>query len=418
MARRDDSPKLWKEELKRAWRELRGAQLSPARAAAAVALGLFVGSIPAYGIHTPVVLAICLLFQLDFLLAWVASNISNPFFSPFLLSGEAQVGAYVRTGAWLDLSYGAVRDLVREQGFGSFLWANLEHIAVGAPFVATGLAVVGAVVAYGTVYARRRMGASGVRTPYVLPDDAPPWWRATERVAQRYAPVGEISTPAERTRFHYVRIKLLTDPVTKMIADLFDEGGLGELCDIGTGRGQLPLVMLELGRARRAWGVDWDEEKIAGAQAAAALAPSLEARFEVGDAKSVELPTSDTVLLIDVIHYLTLAEQDALLARAARAVRPGGRLVVREADTERGWRSFMTLAEELFFTLVRFNRGARVKFRPARDIAAVLEAEGLRADVCPAWGGTPFSNVLVIGKRPRRDERSVELPENASLATS
>src|SRR5690606_37419967 len=140
---------------------LRGARLSPARAAAAVALGLFVGSIPAYGIHTPVVLAVCSLFQLDFLLAWVASNVSNPFFSPFLLTGEAQVGAYLRRGEWLDLSYGVVRGMVREHGLGSFLWQNVEHIAVGAPVVPAGLAVGGGAMAYLTVHLRRRSGSTG-----------------------------------------------------------------------------------------------------------------------------------------------------------------------------------------------------------------------------------------------------------------
>ena len=85
-------PSLLREELKRAWRELRGADLSPARAAAAVALGLFIGSQPIFGLHTPLVLIICLLLQLDALLAWVASNISNPFFAPFLMTGEVLVG--------------------------------------------------------------------------------------------------------------------------------------------------------------------------------------------------------------------------------------------------------------------------------------------------------------------------------------
>ena len=109
---------------------------------------------------------------------------------------------------------------------------------------------------------------------------------------------------------------------------------------------------------------------------------------------------ADTVMLIDVIHYLTLEEQDALLANEPHA-RCGrsGRLVVREADTERGWRSWVTLAEEKFFTLLRFNRGARVQFRAASSIVKVLEGAGLVCEVQPAWGGTPFSNVLIIGRR-------------------
>ena len=42
-----------------------------------------------------------------------------------------------------------------------------------------------------------------------------------------------------------------------------------------------------------------------------------------------------------------------------------------------------TLAEERFFTLIRFNRGERVRFRPAREIAARLEAAGMSCETRP-----------------------------------
>ncbi len=80
-------------------------------------------------------------------------------------------------------------------------------------------------------------------------------------------------------------------------------------------------------------------------------------------------------------------------------MRPGGRLLVREADTERGVRSAVTLLEERVFTAARFNRGERVRLRAAREIVALLTEAGLRCEVVPAWGKTPFSNVLIVGRR-------------------
>jgi hypothetical protein len=119
-----------------------------------------------------------------------------------------------------------------------------------------------------------------------------------------------------------------------------------------------------------------------------------------GDARTAPLEEADTVLLVDILHYFTIEEQDAILARAADMVREHGRIIVREADTERGWRSTATWLEEKLFTALRFNRGERVAFRPAREIRVLLEARGFVVEILPAWGKTPFSNVMIVGTRP------------------
>ena len=41
----------------------------------------------------------------------------------------------------------------------------------------------------------------------------------------------------------------------------------------------------------------------------------------------------------------------------------------------------------------------RVRFRASNDLAKVMQAEGLSVEIVPAWGKTPFSNVLLIGTR-------------------
>jgi SAM-dependent methyltransferase len=230
------------------------------------------------------------------------------------------------------------------------------------------------------------------RTAYALPADAPPWFLAVERVASLFAAPSS-PRPTERTRFHWVRSKLLGDPVAKLAVELSS----GSLLDVGTGRGQVPLLLLLLGRVTRVHGIDWDAAKIAAARHAGA---GLDATFVQGDVRDAPFVAADTVLLLDVLHYFTVEQQDALLDRAAAAVRPGGRILVREADASAGWRSAMTLWEERTFTFLRVNRGERVRFRTARELAARLEAAGLDCEVRPAWRGTPFANVLLVGRRP------------------
>ncbi|HLM71816.1 MAG TPA: DUF2062 domain-containing protein, partial [Polyangiaceae bacterium] len=382
---------------------LRGAELSPARGAAAVAIGLFVGSLPIFGCHTPLVLIICLWFRLDAAICWVAANISNPFFAPALLTIEVQVGAFVRTGSLIRMDVEAAK-----LGIGGFIKEFGGDLFLGAPFVGLALAAVGGGLTFAGLTLKRKLSPGSKRPPYRLPESAPPWVKAVERVAARYAPQSEESaTPAQKTRFHYVRFKLLGDPIARLIADIegSHDGVLGEVLDIGTGAGQLPLLLLELGRATRVRGVDWDEAKIEDAKKAAqggsrGDAEARDAEFERADAREAEHKPADTVMLIDLLHYFRIEEQNDILRRAAAAVRPGGRILVREADTEQGWRSAVTRVEEAIFTTLRFNRGERVRFRPSSEIAGILRELGFSCRVVPAWGKTPFSNVLVIGNRP------------------
>jgi SAM-dependent methyltransferase len=358
-----------------------------------VALGLFVGCQPIFGCHLPVIIFLCLWLRLDALVAYVAANVSNPFMAPAILTAEVQIGAMLRTGE----SPHFETALTRSGAFGHFAL----DLAVGAPLFGGALAVAGGVVTFAVLSVTSRLRPEGKPPePYRLPAEAPPWVHAVERVAGRYAPAAG-ATAAERSRFHYVRTKLLGDPVAQLVAGIEGEGAgvLGEVLDIGTGRGQLPILLVELGRATRARGVDWDETKVQAGRKAASTGEPLAVDLVQGDARTAEYGAADTVLLIDLLHYFTIAEQDAILRRAAAAVRPGGRLLVREADTERGWRSTVTLFEERLFTGIGFNRGERVRFRPARDIAARLTEAGLACEVRPAWGKTPFSNVLVVGRR-------------------
>jgi uncharacterized protein (DUF2062 family)/2-polyprenyl-3-methyl-5-hydroxy-6-metoxy-1,4-benzoquinol methylase len=404
---------LLREELRRAWHELRGAELSPARAAAAVGIGLFIGSQPIFGCHTPLVLIICLWFRLDAAICWVAANISNPFFAPALLTIEVQVGALVRTGSLIRIDHEFA-----ELGLAGFVRAFAGDLFLGAPFVGLALAAGGGLITYGGVALKRRFSPGQKRKPYRLPPNAPPWVQAVERVAARYAPL-EDATPAQKTRFHYVRTKLLGDPVARLIADIEGarEGVLGEVLDIGTGAGQLPILLLELGRATKVRGFDWDAAKVEDAKRAAQLRDAgkaaesgsaaqdpgspgaAEAEFWRDDARSAALGEADTVMLIDLLHYFRIDEQDAILRRAAAAVRPGGRILVREADTEQGLRSTVTRIEEAIFTTLRFNRGERVRFRPSSEITGILAELGFTCRVVPAWGKTPFSNVLIVGSR-------------------
>jgi uncharacterized protein (DUF2062 family) len=112
-----DTPKPLRERGREAWARLRGGELTPWRAALSVGVGLAVGVTPLYGLHLPIVVAICVPLRLDAPLAYLAANISLPFIAPFLSLAEIEIGAWLRTRHLLPLDV----DTVRTHGFRAFM---------------------------------------------------------------------------------------------------------------------------------------------------------------------------------------------------------------------------------------------------------------------------------------------------------
>ena len=278
----------------------------------------------------------------------------------------------MRTGRFLPLT----TEAVKAHGIRPFLGEMVIGTMIFSPLVA----LLGGALTYVLV---GRFGAA--RTPFE---------EIFRAVAERYA-------HGSRFTRGYVTSKLAHDPVVRAVATLARAENFGEVLDVGCGRGQMALVLLLGGGATAVRGFDWDPRKVEEARAAGDAGPTaheLAATFERADVREAFFTPCDTVLLIDVVHYFTSEEQDALLTRAADAART--RVIVRELDPDRGWRSRVTRIQEALTTTLRFNRGARVHIRPVAKIAAIFEEKGYVVRVTPCWEGTPFSNVLLVATRP------------------
>ncbi len=134
--------------LRAAWQRLRGGQLTRGRAAASVGVGLFIGCFPLYGLHLPLCALVGLPLGLDVLVAYVATNVSNPLLAPLLLAAELKLGAWLLGRPAPSLSLHALR-------LGD---APLE-LLLGALVLATGLGLLGALVTALCVPGRRRAPA-------------------------------------------------------------------------------------------------------------------------------------------------------------------------------------------------------------------------------------------------------------------
>jgi SAM-dependent methyltransferase len=170
--------------------------------------------------------------------------------------------------------------------------------------------------------------------------------------------------------------------------------GASQVVDLGSGVGLLPVLLAHRSPQARIRAVEWDEAKVAAARKLVADLEGVE--VIQGDARTAPLPKSDAIVLFDILHYSDVSAQRDWLRRVTEALRPGGRLLIRELDG-RG-----SIASGLERIAVRFgwNQASGVRPRPVREIAADLEALGLTVETVPAGRGFFKANALLIaGKR-------------------
>jgi SAM-dependent methyltransferase len=191
----------------------------------------------------------------------------------------------------------------------------------------------------------------------------------------------------------YVSSKLRTDPSLRSIAAL--PGSFGRVVDAGCGYGQIGIALIELGRAETVTGFDDDQQRIAVASGAGGT----QARFEAKTLVDVDFPEADTVLFVDSLHYLPIQAQDALLERAARALAPGGRIVVRDIDSGTSVRSSLTEAAERLAARFR-GRSIDFGFRSTTDLVGTLGRLGLVPAKAEHVDWSMTNNVLTVATKP------------------
>jgi len=334
---------------------------------------VFVGCLPIYGLQFGALLAVCVPLRLDMAVAYVAAHISNPITLVPLLALEIAVGALVLTGHaevpnLTEMKHGIVK--VGAQ-------AALGSIVVGLVFSS-----VAAGVAW-TLGRRVRDARRGELT------------RGRQRTLDRYRDV-----PAAAR--HYVSSKLKLDPAVSDIASL--AGAFGRVVDGGCGYGHVGLALTDLGRVTSLHGFDADPSRVSVAKR---VAP--EAHFDVARLEEAPFPDADTVLLVDSLHYLPLATQDAILERAARALAPGGRLIVREVDVSRSLQSRLTQWSERR-AVKRVNPTGEAGFRSKKQLVDVFDALGLTSAVVVNEDFSIFENVLVVGTKPAPANAAADSP--------
>lgn len=127
-------------------------------------------------------------------------------------------------------------------------------------------------------------------------------------------------------------------PNTAFVARLQELGVSGHMLDIGTGPGQIPLMLCERDASVRITAIDLSEAMLRQARALGEASPHASRLvFETGDAKALAYADAsfDAVFSNTILHHIP--DPRPFLREVRRVVRPGGALLIRDLfrpDTE------------------------------------------------------------------------------------
>ncbi|MDE2401434.1 MAG: class I SAM-dependent methyltransferase [Burkholderiales bacterium] len=232
--------------------------------------------------------------------------------------------------------------------------------------------------------------------------------------------------PAGRFAWRFARGKLGGDPAFQGLLRHGLIPDQARVLDLGCGQGLLASWLMaaralyeatqkgEKGGAKQeesAWPTQWPAPPHIAhfhgielmprevARASAALAPlKLPARITQGDICETPFEPCDAVVILDVLHYIDIAAQDAVLTRVREALSPHGVLLLRVGDASAGLPFMISNWVDHVVTFVRRHRVPRLYCRSLSEWQAVLRQLGFQVRPMPMSTGTPFANVLLVAQ--------------------
>jgi len=227
--------------------------------------------------------------------------------------------------------------------------------------------------------------------------------KLVDRAAARYRAAG-------RFAWHFARGKLGGDPV---FAGLLMHGlipGNSRILDIGCGQGLLAswLLAAKAMQDDGLWPAHWPlapnplsihgVEIMACDVGRAQQALGHAATFTAGDMSRIDFGTADVIVMLDVLHYVSMAAQNEVLQKARNALSPEGTLILRIGDASGGLRFKFSVWTDYAASFVRGHRNVHLHCRSLPDWHTALTDLGFIVSALPMSKGTPFANVLLVAK--------------------
>ena len=115
------------------------------------------------------------------------------------------------------------------------------------------------------------------------------------------------------------------------------------------------------------------------------------------DPRTVSLPPTDAVALVDVLQHLDEEQQADVVHRSLRALLPGGTILIRTPDASATFRMVWTRLREAMMPRKRLPGPRARAYRASEDWVELLEGYGLKARALPPSSLSPWADRVVVG---------------------
>jgi 2-polyprenyl-3-methyl-5-hydroxy-6-metoxy-1,4-benzoquinol methylase len=169
----------------------------------------------------------------------------------------------------------------------------------------------------------------------------------------------------------------------------------GRVLDVGCGFGLFSLYYASVCPGLTLEGLDRNPRRIEMARAAARRLGLANASYEVGDARDFRGGTLfDAVYMLDIVHHVPEDAVRPLLEQLAKVLPPGGRLLIKDVDSQPAWKRLFTHALDKVM-----DPRTPVRYWPAEDLQALVEEVGFRVHRHLMVDFLPYPHVLYICER-------------------
>jgi len=122
----------------------------------------------------------------------------------------------------------------------------------------------------------------------------------------------------------------------------------GRVLDVGCGFGLFGLYFCQTNPGIQLQGFDLSEKRIAMARKAQEKLGVENARFDVGDARGLEVSEKfDAVYMLDIVHHVPQQTVSPMLEEVAASLPQGGKLLIKDLDRSPAWQRLFAHALDL-----------------------------------------------------------------------